>query len=211
MANTGRDFLAGAGLGLLTGTLIGLSASSVVAVVVGAISAAMLPLLGIVEKSRSGAAQTVADTSWRVAGFGLFSAAAVISGVYIRTNDWLSPSISTQISSLTQAGFSKESAREWVSIKNLGTSVEKEKASADGKAAGGKAVAGPASSVLFSTLAEDECPSFDPAKFSNSGEQLAYLKSRGGKFAAFARSVEAQSSAGQAAALGAAKHLFCPE
>ena len=211
MVNTLRDVLAGAGLGLLTGILIGLSASPVVAVVVGAISAAMLPLLGIVEKSTGDKPHAPSASSWRIAGFGFVCATAVVYGVHIRTSDLLSPSISTQISNLTKAGFTPESAREWVAIKNLGTPLGKENAAAADKTSPARGSPGPSSSVLFAGPADDECPAFDPARYKNTNEQLAYLKSRGGQFAAFARNVETQPGAGQSAALNAAKHLFCPE
>jgi hypothetical protein len=91
------QLFAGVGLGLLVGVLVGLSSSPVVSVVLGALAAGMVTLLGFARSSKDGDSSYAEGSVIRLGGFGVACAAAVLLGVAIRTHSWLSPSIANQV------------------------------------------------------------------------------------------------------------------
>src|ERR1700741_2864708 len=103
------QLFAGVGLGLLVGVL-GLSSSPVVSVVVGALAAGMVTLLGFARSSKDGDSSYAEGSVIRLGGFGVACAAAVLLGVAIRTHSWLSPSIAKQVSEVQRAGYSGATA-----------------------------------------------------------------------------------------------------
>src|ERR1700744_6070560 len=80
------QLFAGVGLGLLVGVLVGLSSSPVVSVVVGALAAGMVTLLGFARSSKDGDSSYAEGSVIRLGGFGVACAAAVLLGVAIRTH-----------------------------------------------------------------------------------------------------------------------------
>ena len=118
------QLFAGVGLGLLVGVLVGLSSSPVVSVVVGALASGMVTLLGFVRSSKDGEAGSSEGSVIRLGGFGVACAAAVLFGLFIRTHNWLSPSIADQVVEVQRAGYSGEEARRWVAYKNVGAVLE---------------------------------------------------------------------------------------
>ena len=125
------QLFAGVGLGLLVGILVGLSSSPVVSVVVGALAAGMVTLLGFTRSSKGSEPSYSEGSTIRLGGFGVACAAAVIWGLFIRTHNWASPSIAEQVSDVQKAGYSGEEARRWVAVqehrRDLATRTEQRK------------------------------------------------------------------------------------
>jgi hypothetical protein len=199
----GEQLFAGTGLGILVGLLIGLSSSPVVATVVTALAAGMITLLGFNTKPDDPQNRTFLRASaWRLGSFGMACGIFVLVGLYVRANDVLSPSPKQEILRLSNAGFSPEEARRWVLVKHLGASPGQPEA-AKGTGVG--------SSVLFAGEGADDCRALDPANYQNAREQIAYLESRRGTFAAFGRGLSDLSDSEKSTVLSHTKRLFCPE
>ncbi len=82
------DVISGLALGGFLGLLVGFSTSPVAAVVVGALSAGMLALLGIQAKvETTTSADALRAQSHRIFGFGLAATATLLGGVYLRAQD----------------------------------------------------------------------------------------------------------------------------
>lgn len=99
------QLLAGAGIGLLLGLLVGLSSSHVVATVVGAVAGGLLILLGL-NSSKDDPSATPPPTAWRLAGFGFACSLALVVSVWVRAHHSLSPPIKDQVKELTDVGYS---------------------------------------------------------------------------------------------------------
>lgn len=113
--NKSSAIFGGAGLGILIGLLIGLSTSSVVGVVIGAISSILLVLLGFKEKGDSNV-QTL-----RVGSFGLFCAGAILLGLYFRVNNSFTPSIKSDVDRWTSDSiFSVNEAKQFIVYERFG-------------------------------------------------------------------------------------------
>ena len=95
------DLAAGAALGLLLGTLVGLSATPIVSTVVTALVALLAGLFGLSDKlswaMQSGGAR-------RLVAFGLAATLATPAAILVRTYEWLSPSIDQQRQELRRIG-----------------------------------------------------------------------------------------------------------
>jgi hypothetical protein len=189
-----EQIFAGVGLGVLTGLLVGLSASPVVASVVGAIAAGIVTLLGLAPGDGSRKMFAPGSTV-RLGTFGLACALATLLGLYIRTHELLSPTPDQQIASLRKAGLNQEQATQWVLAKFFEPS--------------GKVGVG--SSVLFSGTGVDECQEFDPARYKDAREQLAHFQSIGGHYSAFATGIRSLSDSDKSIVLKGVRLLFCPE
>src|SRR5438105_4710037 len=87
----------GGGLGLLTGILVGMSSSPVVATVLGAISAALGGFLGFQKPDSTSSSSDV-----RLGAFGVFCVAAIFLGVYVRAHNLASPTFLSQQPSLRE-------------------------------------------------------------------------------------------------------------
>lgn len=99
------QLFAGAGLGVVVGLLVGLSSSPVVAAVVGALATGLVTLLGFVRPtSESDQSSSVQGSVVRLAAFGFSCACAVLFGLFLRTHNWLSPTVADQVSEVTKAG-----------------------------------------------------------------------------------------------------------
>ena len=111
-------------LGLLVGVLTGLSSSPVVGSLVGTL-ATILVVVAHSVFGRSPTGETAGPAGpgqkhgldlggqW-LAIFCLMCLFGVFSGVWIRTHNWLSPSVKTQLAWWTEAGYSKERAQQIV-------------------------------------------------------------------------------------------------
>lgn len=201
------QLFAGAGLGLLVGILVGLSSSPVVSTVVGALAAGMITLLGFVRPSKDGESSYAEGSVVRLGSFGLACTAAVLFGLFIRTHNLLSPSISEQIGDVRNAGYTDEEAHRWVAYRNIGiaTGSSSEKSHpADGSAS----VAG---SVLFSSANSGECQYFDTNRYQNTKEHLYALQQLGGKYAEYAAKISSLDPSHQKTVLDSLRLLFCPQ
>ena len=210
------QLFAGIGLGLLVGILVGLSSSPVVSVVVGALAAGMVTLLGFTRPAKDGDPTHAEGSTIRLGGFGLACSVAVLLGLFIRTHNWLSPSIADQVSEVQRAGFSAEDARRWVAYKNVGAILESGsgKGAGDGKdtpvpsVRGAEALAG---SVLFAGENSGECQYFDTSRYKDVSEHLYSLRQLGGKYADYAAKISSLDAAQQKSVLESLRLLYCPK
>lgn len=216
------QLFAGVGLGLLVGMLVGLSSSPVVSVVVGALSAAIVTLLGFVspEKAAEGPAQHQGSVV-RLGSFGVACTLAILLGLFLRTHNWASPSISQQVEELQKAGYSADEARRWVAYKNVGATLEPASGSAarpttgnNAPAASGRGDSGRsdsvAASVLFAGGNSGECQYFDTARYKDASEHLYSLRQSGGKYAEVAEKISTLDAPQQKMVLDSLRLLYCP-
>jgi hypothetical protein len=216
MEKTVGQLFAGMGLGLLVGILVGLSSSPVVSVVVGAIAAGMVTLLGFTRPAKEGESSYAEGSTVRLGGFGVACAVAVLLGLFIRTHNWLSPSIADQVAEVQKAGFSSEEARRWVAYKNVGAILESRstRGSGGGMDAPAPAVRGAeslAGSVLFAGADSGECQHFDTGRYKDVSEHLYSLRQLVGKYAEYAEKISTLDATQQKAVLESLRLLYCPK
>lgn len=206
------QLFAGVGLGLLVGVLVGLSSSPVVAVVVGALAAGMVTLLGFTRSGKDGEPSYSEGSVIRLGGFGVACAAAVLFGLFIRTHNWLSPSISSQVSEVQKAGYSDEEARRWVAYKNIGAILESGSSKgSDNQSTPARGTESVAGSVLFSGANSGECQHFDTSRYKDAPEHLYSLRQLGGKYAEYAEKISTLDATQQKTVLESLRILFCPK
>lgn len=209
----GGQLFAGVGLGLLVGILVGLASSPVVSVVVGALAAGMVTLLGFVRPGQEGAPVPGAGSTIRLGGFGVACAAAILLGLFIRTHNLVSPTIAQQVDEVRRAGYSAEEARRWVAYKNVGAILDAVPGNADAPAVSGHSgggTEGVAGSVLFSGANTGECQYFDTSRYKDISEHLYSLRQQGGKYAELAARVASLDPAQQKTVLESLQLLNCP-
>lgn len=201
------QLFAGAGLGLLVGVLVGLSSSPVVSVVVGALAAGMVTLLGFTRPAKEGEPAYKEGSVARLGSFGVACTAAVLLGLFVRTHNWLSPSIAEQVAEVRKAGYTEDEARRWVALRNIGTAPgsENEKSKSGG---GNGAVAG---SVLFAGGNSGECQYFDTNRYKDVPEHLYALRQQGGTYAEYADKISTLDSSHQKTVLDSLRILYCPQ
>jgi hypothetical protein len=202
------QLFAGTGLGLLVGILVGLSSSPVVSVVVGALAAGMVTLLGYTRSSKDGEHAYSEGSVLRLGSFGVACAVAILCGLYIRTHNWLSPTITDQVADVQKAGYTPEEAHRWVAYKNVGTVLTSATGTTPTPTSAANSVA---SSVLFAGDNSGECQNFDPSRFKDTQEQLYALRQLGGKRAEYAEKIATLDAAKQRAVLDSLKFLFCAQ
>jgi hypothetical protein len=196
------QLFAGAGLGLLVGFLVGLSSSPVVAVVVGALSAAIVTLLGFVRPAKEGEPASSDGSVVRLGSFGLVCTLAILAGLYIRTHNFLSPTITQQVAEVKSAGYSDDDAHKWVWSKNLSTGA--------GTGAEGDKARPVAGSYLFSAVNTGECQHFDGSRYKDTKEHLNALQQLGGKYAEYADKISRLDRGQQKMVLDSLRILTCP-
>jgi len=106
-------FVNGAGVGILLGTLVGLSISPVVSGVIGTISGLLAVLLGTNEKYMSHV------KSIRIGAFGFCCTAGILLGIYIRTNNAMLPSREKMLNDYMNVGFSKQQALDFIAYREF--------------------------------------------------------------------------------------------
>jgi len=183
--------LSGGSIGLLLGLLMGLSASPVVALVVGAL-AALLSSLVIPQPKSAATDTTVArqrDAGIRATALGITAIVGVFLGLWIRTHNLLSPepaSMKEQVDRLVAVGFSPEEARRLVASKEFpaatsssapaaaasGGSAKPQSGSSDSKAAD------PKSTALFKVDAQT-CQQIAPSRFKDVATAAAAYEAAG--------------------------------
>ncbi|MEZ5103990.1 MAG: hypothetical protein R2757_05815 [Draconibacterium sp.] len=155
------SLLNGLGVGLLLGLLLGLAVSPVVSSIIGTLSSLLVILLGLNDKYMS------VIKSLRIGSFGIFAVVGILLGMYIRTQNALSPTTSDLMREYTETGFEKNEALyyvarqtfDFVPIGWFGTS-----AADTGKFKGGNNAM---QSVLFSTEVDlGQCYVLNSAKTS---------------------------------------------
>lgn len=100
----------GLGVGLLLGLLLGLSLSPVVSGIIGTVSSLLVVMIGLNEKFMSPL------KSIRIGAFGVFAVAGILSGIYIRSNNILSPSLAELKEEYLEVGYSEREALDFISM-----------------------------------------------------------------------------------------------
>ncbi len=170
-------------LGILVGTLAGLSASPVVAALIGTLTAVAVGFIG----HTSGTADTDRGSDSTLASVGIFSIAAIVGvfcGIYIRTHDLLSPSPKSpkdMIAALTDAGIAPKVAQDLY----IGQLIRNASAPSFPSVPSDKKSLG--SSVLFEAGVGRDLSEYAPIfKGSNLNEMLRVFHRQGGNLATLA-------------------------
>ena len=162
--STALGILAGASAGSFLGLLMGLSASPVVATVLGGFAAVLAGFLGITTAKTDPPADGTSAISpnasaLRVLGFGFSCSFFLLAGIAVRTHDLLAPPLSAQAQALNVPLLSSAEQKQLLFYKAFGLSA----AAADGshltQADEKKSTAASGSSVLFATQANCATPS----------------------------------------------------
>lgn len=119
--------LAGTGMGLLLGIIMGLSVSEVVKVIMASLTALLGVFLGFDKRSFSAMSeeefrkdkQETLLTALRAGSFGLAVVAGILLGMWVRTNDIFTPSVKSQVKEWTDAGYDEKYALKLVAYQRL--------------------------------------------------------------------------------------------
>lgn len=185
----GANAIAGGSLGLLLGVLIGMSATPVVANVIGALTTAGLAFVGL----RSGGKHTGNGEAGsagapatgiipRLSGFAILCLAGVFLGLFVRTHDVLGLSISDQIKKWTDAKYSDDDARRIVVFEQTGLTM------GDWKS-GSRPSPGPDDSLLYGAAGELWSET-DPTKFRSPADAIQAWTNYGGIWAPAATMIQ---------------------
>lgn len=188
--------IAGAAMGLLVGTLIGLSTTSVVGSVLSSLTALIGAFLGLATTSFNA-------NSWRIAGFGVVCAAAVVGGVYMRAHGALQPALKAQMDELQQAGFDVASSREIIAYHQFGIVPS-------GKVVQVNEVTKGAQGVLFAN-ATVVCTPLKRAVGEDVKERLAALASGGEVYKQLAEQIGKAAPERQSQLVDSMKSILCGE
>ncbi len=104
----------GVGVGILLGLLLGLAVSPVVSGFIGALSSILGLLLGLSEKLLSPV------KSIRIGAFGLSCVGGILLGIFIRTNNFLSPELSSLKAEYISLGYSEKEALSFIAFQEFG-------------------------------------------------------------------------------------------
>lgn len=103
-----QDYTAGAALGALLGFLMGVSTSPVVSIVITGLVALLGAAFGLAEGKGNGLSRAAAR---RLAAFGLAALVVTPAAIWIRTHQYLSPSIEEQLAMLTKMEVTETKTR----------------------------------------------------------------------------------------------------
>lgn len=199
--STRLEALSAASLGLLTGLLIGLSVADVVSSVIAGLVAMLGAFFGL-QPSKEDAPEKARGRTIRIGAFAGCCAAALIIGVVLRTHAWLSPDITTQVSQLEAAGYSKADALSLVTYQRFGIQP------------GGATTVEPQntvrafSSALFSDT-QERCDQLRQDRYADAQEWVAAMRRAGGPWTEFAAAVQDLPTANQAQLLQTGWGLAC--
>lgn len=107
------SFFNGLGVGLLLGLLLGLAVSPVVSAIIGTLSSLLVILLGLNENYLNPV------KSIRIGAFGLFCVIGILSGIYIRSHNTLSPSLQSLNKDYRAMGFSAKDALDFIAYQEF--------------------------------------------------------------------------------------------
>jgi hypothetical protein len=121
------SILSGIGMGLLLGLIMGLSVSEVVKVVMATLTAVLGAFLGFDKRSFAGMAeeeyqkekQNTLFTALRAGWFGIAVVGGILFGMWIRTNQVFTVSVSKSVQEWTDAGYTPEYARKLVTFQRF--------------------------------------------------------------------------------------------
>jgi len=203
--------IAGAGIGMLVGIATSFSSAPVTAVVVGAISAGLLVLLGFQkgDASAENAAPTDAGAVARVAAFGIACSVALVAGLVVRTHDLLAPTPAQTQQKWKDAGFTDEQARQIALYEKSGLTLNKGTGKEGDFAANRSTSAGTESTLLFATRSGSPCPYFDKNNYATTGDMLQAMELQGGALQKFAVSTEKLSAGERDDVVNSVGGLLC--
>jgi hypothetical protein len=125
--------LTGASLGALVGLYVGLSTSPIVSTIVGTLTSLLTTLVGlklILDKQEpSEGGESIDSFKIKMVLLSAFAMACIvftISGMYLRTHNTLSPTLSEKYTAWEKAGFSKEEIKKILLFQELGIQTGKE-------------------------------------------------------------------------------------
>ena len=165
------DVLAGCAMGALVGLLIGLSNAPVVGAVVSALLALLVTFLGL---GGAGAVKSDAKIERKLVGFCVCGVIALVFGVAARANQWLAPSLASEIKAWTDAHASTEQALTFVAFDRLGILPA-------GQTASNRAPT-PTAVGLFKTASEADCGTL-AGDFATARDRLKAMRDLGGPWA----------------------------
>lgn len=199
--------LAGVSPGLLLGVLVGLAASPVVGSVVGGLVTLLATFLGLRETKGDEAAlagRAREDDLRRLtlAGFGVACLGGLFWGLYLRTHEVLSPSVSEQVKRWTDASYDEQQARALVALRLVG--LVPAGATARTPSQADQAVAG----VLFAG-AREQCDAANPQGLSNAAAVAGLYRTVGSPWAQYAKVIARQPEQTRLDLLRAGWALVC--
>ena len=209
------DMLAGAGLGLLLGIVVGLSTSPVVGVVVGGLTSLLAAFLGLQggEDSKIAAFAKVQLNGVRIGCFGLAAVLGVLLGLYVRINNPLAEAPEHQLARWTRAfPDNPVLARQMMISERTGLNAANLKfdPGAAGVAVTLAAGAGARSASLFSNAGDrDFCRELAPERFGNDTANILNAYGDIETFAPVANQVRALPAEQRLGALLAAHAMLC--
>jgi hypothetical protein len=159
--------LAAAGLGALTGALVGLSAAGVVASVVSALlamAAGLVALTGSVNPAAAGGPREPGQDR-AVAVFAAVALVGLGAGLWVRTHGLLSPSPAETAALWREAGLDEAAAARVAAFTLAGVAL-----SPEGGLEAGEAARPVAASVFFSGEETGDCARVDPARNADPAE-----------------------------------------
>jgi hypothetical protein len=181
------QIFSGAGVGLLLGILLGLSSSPVVSLVVGALAAVLATFIGIRGPNKDsleapGEATNGAQRkglAFRAGAFGFTCIVGLLTGIYLRTHDSLSPprpSLKQQVDELVSVGFSAAEARRIAVLHSL--DAERAEAKPADAVRASESAGAVQSTLLFGTSAET-CDRVNVDRFKNMTTAIAAYNAMG--------------------------------
>ena len=183
---------AGVSAGSFLGLLMGLSASPVVTMVLGGLSAALTAFLGL---SKAGpdadsSSDSARGSALRVLGFGLSCGFFLMTGIYVRTHGVLAPSVASQEQALKSVeAFDAVEKKQLLLYQAYGLTEQKPLESNLVKAEPSKSLAGSTAGLLFSSKG-DICSILRRSQYGTVAEYLHGLDVHGGPYADLANAVK---------------------
>jgi hypothetical protein len=123
-----RNVFAGMGLGLLIGVIVGLSIAQVTGMVLGALTSLLAGFFGL-----KGSKEGEMGNQILIGTFSLTCLCAIFFGMFIRTHDLFSPSMTSDVDKYKYAKFSEDEIKKIILFKELGLVPEGYKFSKDAK------------------------------------------------------------------------------
>lgn len=110
-----NEILAGISMGALVGVVIGLSATEVTGIILGALTSLLVSFFGLKPKSGNGNGNLLIISS-----FCISCAMCVLIGLYMRVNNVLSQSIDSDLGFYKKAGFTTEEIKDVILLTRFG-------------------------------------------------------------------------------------------
>lgn len=210
-SNVLPDVFAGAGVGLLLGTVMGLTTTPVVAVVVGALTSLLAVFLGLDGK----ASKLPAVNAVRIGAFGFATVVGLGLGLHVRINNPLAVSPEVAMQKWQQAFPENPTLARQMMVYERSAIRPASLSFAEGEAdevVVDTALASGKQALLFSGLSEfDACSRLDPLRFGSADQVLAAYKL--GNPPELVQTVGAQieglPSADQTVAVNVAHQILC--